>query len=116
MNTTSIPPQDIPDFAVRKDWLLGQLHDSVTQLVSISFFETLMESSRNGAFKGDLGHGGRGEEVFGGQLDRQLAMEMSKSPKFGVTQNIYQDLAKIYDRPRGWAEIQRMLTPVNVVG
>jgi len=61
------------------------LRESADQLVSTAFILPLLEKARNDPFKSELFHGGRGEEVFGQQLDVIFADNITKSSNFGIS-------------------------------
>jgi Rod binding domain-containing protein len=59
----------------------GQLHAALRQaaneVVGTVFYAPMLKMARENPFKGKYGHGGRGEEVFGAQLDMELARRAS---------------------------------------
>ena len=64
------------------------LHDAADQLVATAFILPLLEQARQDPFKSDLFHGGRGEEVFGQQLDVIFADRITASANFGISDAI----------------------------
>ena len=64
------------------------LQEAADQLVSTAFVLPLLEQARQDPFKSDLFHGGRGEEVFGQQLDVIYADRITASSKFGLAEAI----------------------------
>jgi hypothetical protein len=75
--------------AQQREKLLRQRAD---EFVGITFYGTLMKLMRNSSLKGPYGHGGRGEEVFGGQLDMVLAQRMGEASRFDLGQAVYRQL------------------------
>jgi hypothetical protein len=57
----------------------GQLRETFGQFVGEAFFGQLMKSMRASVGKPAYFHGGRGEEVFQGQLDQLLAEKISEA-------------------------------------
>ena len=54
------------------------------QLVASALVMPILAEARSAANRGGLFHGGRGEEVFGQQLDTILADRIASSPGFGL--------------------------------
>jgi hypothetical protein len=52
------------------------------------FYGTLLKMQRESRLQGPYGHGGRGEEVFRGQLDQFLAEEAGRSRGFDISDAI----------------------------
>ena len=75
---------------------LAELRQATEQLVGITFFQTLLQSAHNSTLKGEIGHGGRGEEMFTAQLDVVFAERAAKSSRFGLVDEIYARMAKRY--------------------
>ena len=75
---------------------LAELRHAAEQLVGITFFQTLLQSAHNSTLKGEIGHGGRGEEMFTAQLDVIFAERAAKSSRFGLVDEIYARMAKRY--------------------
>ncbi|MCH8963903.1 MAG: hypothetical protein IIB58_02995 [Planctomycetes bacterium] len=75
---------------------LAELRHAAEQLVGITFFQTLLQSAHNSTLKGEIGHGGRGEEMFTAQLDVIFAEGAAKSSRFGLVDEIYKRMAKRY--------------------
>jgi Rod binding domain-containing protein len=71
-----------------------ELRKRIGEMVGMTFFGTLMKAMRESTMKGPFGHGGRGEEVFGGQLDQMLAQEMGKATRFDLKEVIYRQLSR----------------------
>jgi hypothetical protein len=61
---------------------------AAVSLVSTLFFQPLLEEMRKLPFGGEIGHGGRGEDVFGGQLDRHMADAVAASGAGGMARAV----------------------------
>lgn len=70
------------------------LRDAADQLVATAFILPLLEQAREDPFKSDLFHGGRGEEVFGQQLDVIFADRITRSADFGLSDAIAQQFSQ----------------------
>lgn len=79
----------------KRDELLRQ---RVDELVGLTFYGTLLKTMRNSPLKGPYGHGGRGEEVFRGQLDLLLAQQAGRASRFSLNEAIYRRLSKASGR------------------
>lgn len=55
------------------DAVKNNLRETVNQVMGSVFYGPLLASARNTALKSEVGHGGRGEDVFKAQLDQILA-------------------------------------------
>ena len=65
--TSTQPPVNAATQARQKD-----LREAINQVIGSVFFGPLMQSMRSSTLKSDIGHGGRGEEIFSAQLDQIL--------------------------------------------
>ena len=90
MNITATH-NDIPNPASAKR---AELHDAAEQLVSEAFLNTLMRMHRENPLKGKYGHGGRGEEIFGAQLDAILSQKASTALKTTLTDAVIRQLSR----------------------
>lgn len=77
---------------VRRD--LARLREVTGQVMGSVFFGTLLKSMRESELKGAYGHGGRGEEVFMGQLHGVLAERMGAARDQGVGAALYQRMER----------------------
>lgn len=68
------------------------LRQAVNELVGSTFYAEMLKMSRANPFKGKFGHGGRGEEVFGAQLDQELARRAGAASNSKMTDAIYKRL------------------------
>lgn len=100
---TSIDTQTIaPPRATQGD-PLSKLRDAVDQVVGSVFYGTLLKTMRESPLKGTIGHGGRGEEMFQGQLDQLLVERAGGARSYDLNEAIvkrFADSAAAYDRMR----------------
>ena len=67
------------------------MRDRVGEVVGQIFYGTLLREMQASKLKGRFGHGGRGEEVFQGQLGMELAMRIGRSGNNAITDRLYED-------------------------
>ncbi len=72
---------------------LRKLKTATGQLVGRVFFGAILAQARSSGLKGEYGHGGRGEDVFGAQLDAVFAERLGSSAEFGPAKALYEHLA-----------------------
>ncbi len=72
----------------------AMLRQAADELVGVTFFGTMLKMARNSRLKGSFGHGGRGEDIFGAQLDQELARRAGQGMKNGLSEAIYNRLVK----------------------
>ena len=90
MQTGSIATTTAPDPFARE---LGRLRETTGRVVGSVFYGTMLAAIRKSSLKGSVGHGGRGEEVFGAQLDAILAERMGEADaRRGVAKALYDRL------------------------
>ncbi len=94
--TTNPLASAITDAQRENQTKLAELRHAAEQLVGITFFQTLLQSAHNSTLKGEIGHGGRGEEMFTAQLDVIFAERAAESSRFGLVDEIYNRMAKRY--------------------
>ncbi|GMU24551.1 MAG: hypothetical protein AMXMBFR13_46250 [Phycisphaerae bacterium] len=70
----------------------AMLRQAADELVGVTFFGKMLAMARNSAIKGTIGHGGRGEEIFGAQLDQELARRVGQNFRNSLSEAIYQRL------------------------
>jgi hypothetical protein len=93
LNVTSMmfqPPASQGPLAGRQQ---KQLREAVDEVVGITFYGQMFKMARNDPLKGQYGHGGRGEEVFGAQLDMELARLASRRTASGLNEAIFRHLS-----------------------
>lgn len=87
--TVGTPRADGKDFAAMIESSQAPAKDeareAADQLVATAFILPLLEQARNDPFKSDMFHGGRGEDIFGQQLDVIFADGITKSAHFGIS-------------------------------
>ena len=70
------------------------LRQAVDEMVGVTFFGEMLKLARNSAIKGEFGHGGRGEEIFGAQLDLEFARRAGRGMRNSLSNAIYNRLVK----------------------
>jgi hypothetical protein len=68
--------------------------DAAAKLVSQLFYIPMLQEMRSFSFGKELGSGGRGEEVFGEQLDIRLADAMARADRGGAVDQIARQIQK----------------------
>lgn len=72
----------------------GELRDAAEKLVATAFIMPLLEQMRASAKASDLFHGGTGEDLFGHQLDTQLADRIIGSSRMPLIDAIEQQFVR----------------------
>src|SRR5690606_19764029 len=72
----------------------AMLRQAVDEMVGVTFFAPMLKMARDSKLKGTIGHGGRGEEMFGAQLDQELARRAGAGMKNSLSEALYNRLAK----------------------
>jgi hypothetical protein len=70
------------------------LRASVQEMVGQTFFGQMLKIARNSPLNNKMFHGGRGEQVFGAQLDAEFAKQVGTGTKNSLADAIYDRLAK----------------------
>ena len=70
------------------------LQQAASEVVGSVFFAPMLKMARDNPLKGKYGHGGRGEEVFGAQLDAELARCASHRSGGGLTDALLKRLER----------------------
>lgn len=73
---------------------LSQLRQATGKVVGNVFFGSMLKMMRDSKIKGTLGHGGRGEEVFSGQLHGILSERMGERTHGGVVDTLFKQLER----------------------
>lgn len=81
------------EFAM-KNSRLKSLRDAAGKTVGSTFYGTIFQMMRKSPFKTEIGHGGRGEEVFAAQLHGILAERMGECRKNNLSDVLYRRLEK----------------------
>ena len=72
---------------------LAQLRETTGQVVGSVFYGTMLRAMRESALKGKYGHGGRGEEVFAGQLHGMLAERAGAATAGSIGEAVFERLS-----------------------
>lgn len=82
---------------------LKQLRETAGKVVGQAFYGTLLRTMRTSKLKGEIGHGGRGEEVFAAQLHGIYAERMGTAKGQPLVDAIYRAYARQVERmtPQG---------------
>ncbi len=97
MSTVSLNPNVVvpPDESARQKADVERgLRKSINEFVGTVFYGQLLKAMRNSPLKSDIGHGGRGEDVFAGQLDIELSQQIGRASGFDLTDAIYRRLRR----------------------
>lgn len=73
-----------------------ELREHVGEFVANIFYGTLFRQMQQSNLKGKYLHGGRGEEVFRGQLAMELTRRMGRAPNDPIAQRMYESFARQY--------------------
>jgi hypothetical protein len=90
--------------SVRENRDLARLRDAAKRAAGLVFFEPMLKAMHESKLKGPFGHGGRGEDVFAGQLRAVLAERMGTRGADGLGDVLY----------RRFERQQRILSRVQV--
>jgi hypothetical protein len=91
---TVTPTTATANDAARVQREMTRLDDVTGKVVGSVFFGTLLRSMRQSEMKGAYGHGGRGEEVFAGQLHGIYAEQVGRSMRGGLKEALLDRLAR----------------------
>jgi hypothetical protein len=89
MSMAAVGPTPDPAVSEQAMTRRKKLREQIDQMVGLTFYGEMFKLSRDSVLKGEYGHGGRGEEIFGRQLDMELAQRMARRPN-GLSESIYQ--------------------------
>jgi Rod binding domain-containing protein len=67
----------------------AEAREAANGLVSVTFLMPMLKMMREDPFKSEMFHGGRGEEIFGAQLDEVLADRMAQSMQLPLADAVY---------------------------
>lgn len=70
------------------------MRDRIGEIVGQIFYGTLIKEMHASKIKGKYLHGGRGEEIFQGQLGMELAMRAGRAPNSAIADRLYESMAK----------------------
>lgn len=71
-----------------------KLRERVGDFVGNVFYGTLLKELQNSKLKGEYFHGGRGEEVFKGQLYAEYARRLGRAPGDPIANRIYEAMTR----------------------
>jgi len=71
-----------------------RMRKKVGEFVGSVFYGTLLRQIQDSKLKGEYMHGGRGEEVFRGQLNQELAKRMGTAPNDPITERLYESIQR----------------------
>ncbi len=75
-----------------------RLRAKIDEFVGIVFYGEMLKAMQNSSLKGKYGHGGRGEEVFAGQLHQELAQRAGRARSFPLSDAIYKRFIRQADQ------------------
>ncbi len=67
----------------------GELREAINEVIGSVFFAPMLRTMRSSSIKGSFGHGGRGEEIFQGQLDQMLSERAGKATSFELSDVLF---------------------------
>lgn len=76
------------------------LRQAANELVGGLLYGTMLKMARNVPFRSEFGHGGRGEQVFGGMLDQELATRASQRMDTSIADAIVKKFEGALERGR----------------
>lgn len=71
-----------------------RLREAAGKTVGSAFYGTVFQMMRESPFKTNIGHGGRGEEVFAAQLHGVLAERLGESRRSNLSDILYRRLER----------------------
>ena len=71
-----------------------KLREQVGDFVGNIFYGTLLIQLQDSKFKSEYFHGGRGEEIFKGQLYQEYARRIGRSPNDPMSNRIYEAMTR----------------------
>ncbi len=94
MDVTNSTPLESPTPSPEMSAKQRALRQTIGEVVGITFYGQLLRSMQNSPLKGDVGHGGRGEDVFAGQLYMELAQRAGRQDRMPINEAMYRSLHK----------------------
>ena len=70
------------------------LREAVNQVVGQMLYAPMFKMASESPLKGDIGHGGRGEDIFQAQLDMELGRRAAQRTGGPLCEAMYQRLVK----------------------
>ncbi len=83
------------------------LRERVGEFVGNVFYGTLMKQMQSSKLKGKYFHGGRGEEVFQGQLNMELARRMGQAVGDPIAEKMYASFVRNEKGKQGATAVDR---------
>jgi hypothetical protein len=77
----------------------ASLRRRVGEFVGNVFYGTLIRQMNASSLKGKYFHGGRGEEIFQGQLGMEIAKRLGRAPDDPVSENLYRSIRQRLGEP-----------------
>ena len=71
-----------------------EIRTKVGEFVGSIFYGTLLREAQKSTLKGKYMHGGRGEEVFKGQLNEELARKLGRSQNNPITDRLSESIER----------------------
>ncbi len=68
---------------------LSRLLTTIDQAMGTVFYGPVLRAARNSSLKGEVGHGGKGEDVFQNQLDQILAERVGQATHHGLNETLF---------------------------
>lgn len=94
INATSMNLKSANLATASLDQRKAMLRKAANEMVGVTFFGQMLKMARTSRLKGKFGHGGRGEDIFGGQLDQELARRAGTGMKNSLSDAIYNRLVE----------------------
>ncbi|NLX14139.1 MAG: hypothetical protein GXY44_10875 [Phycisphaerales bacterium] len=88
MNVTSMDAAKPTAAQASRSQQVNKLREVVGEMVGVTFFGQMLKIAQSNSFKADFAQGGRGEEMFRGQLDMELARRAGKGMRGGLADQI----------------------------
>ncbi len=66
-----------------------ELRSAINEVIGATFFGPLLKLGRSTNLKGEFGHGGRGEDIFGAQLDSVLAERAGAATQYRLSDALF---------------------------
>ena len=93
LNTIQTDPS-VQRVADKRQQRMQELRGMVDEVVGVTFFGQMLKMAQKNPFKASYMQGGRGEEVFRGQLNMELARHAGRGVHTGLSEAIYSQLSR----------------------
>ncbi len=74
------------------------IREHIGEFVGNVFYGTLIREMQASKLKGEYFHGGRGEEVFQGQLGMEIAQRLGRAPGDPIAEHMYESFMRWRDK------------------